>query len=285
MDRWILNRCAAAALAVVAATSFVLVSARAQTPAATPAALSAPSATAAMSNASACMTTADAGRFLYPLTRTARRLALGAPIKIVAIGSSSTFGAGASSASASYPGRLAVELKALFPENDITVLNRGVNGDEAEQMLARMEKDVIAEKPDLVLWQVGSNSVLRNNPLAPHAAMIHDGIVRLKASGADVVLIDPQYAPKVISQPSCEGMVALIAAAAKADSVNLFRRFAMMRHWHDVEHMPFDKFLSRDEIHMNDWSYGCVAKSLATAIAEAAIRPTATATGPRVPPR
>jgi acyl-CoA thioesterase I len=42
--------------------------------------------------------------------------------------------------------------------------------------------------------------------------------------------------------------------------------------------MPFSAFLSPDELHMNDWSYGCVAKLLAGAIVEAATRSTITAT-------
>ena len=67
-----------------------------------------------------------------PLIRTARRLAGGEPLTVVAVGSSSTAGAGASSPDASYPSRLAVELKQRFPLQDITVLNRGVNGDEVQ---------------------------------------------------------------------------------------------------------------------------------------------------------
>ena len=62
-----------------------------------------------------------------------------------------------------YPSRLEVELKALLPGLPITVLNRGVNGEDAREMLARFDADVFAEKPDLVLWQVGSNSVLRDH--------------------------------------------------------------------------------------------------------------------------
>jgi hypothetical protein len=42
--------------------------------------------------------------------------------------------------------------------------------------------------------------------------------------------------------------------------------------------MPFGVFLSPDELHMNDWSYGCVAKLLADSIVEAATRATVTAT-------
>jgi hypothetical protein len=76
-------------------------------------------------------------------------------------------------------------------------------------------------------------------------------------------------------------MVALIATAAKAEHVPLFHRFDLMRHWYEIEHLPFAAFASPDGLHMNDWSYACLAKGLALAIAEAAIRPMATAAGPQ----
>jgi lysophospholipase L1-like esterase len=164
-----------------------------------------------------CMVAADQNRLDFPLLHTARRLASGRPIKIVALGSSSTYGAGASTFAAAYPSRLAEELAKHFPGHEFTVLNRGVNGEEITDMLARLETAVIAERPDLVLWQVGTNSVLRDIALEPHVAELHEGLVRLKATGADVVLIDPQYAPKVIAKPTCDRMVSLIAATAKAD--------------------------------------------------------------------
>jgi hypothetical protein len=75
-------------------------------------------------------------------------------------------------------------------------------------------------------------------------------------------------------------MVALIATEAKRTNVGLFRRFALMRHWREVEGQPFENFVSPDELHMNDWSYACVAKVLAGAIAEAATRTTTMAGGP-----
>jgi lysophospholipase L1-like esterase len=145
-------------------------------------------------------------------------------------------------------------------------------------MLARLDTDVIAEKPDLILWQVGTNSVLRDRAVLPHASLLHEGLARLKAIGADVILIDPQYAPKVIAKPNAEGMVSLIATAAKAEHVCLFHRFNVMRRWYEAEHMSFDTFLSADGLHMNDWSYACIAKWLGAAIFEAATRPVAMAT-------
>jgi hypothetical protein len=106
---------------------------------------------------------------------------------------------------------------------------------------------------------------------------ILEGLRRMKASGADVILIDPQFAPKVLAKKEAETMVDLIATTAKATNVDLFRRFAVMRHWRNVARIPFETFISPDELHMNDWSYGCVAKLLAGAIAEAATRSTLTA--------
>jgi acyl-CoA thioesterase-1 len=207
-----------------------------------------------------------------PLPHIAHRVAARLPIKIVAVGSSSTAGAGASSSAASYPSRLEVELKARFPLLPITVLNRGVNGEEAWQMLARFDQAVIAERPDLVIWQVGTNALLLDEDLARVAEIVHQGLDRLKAQDTDVIVIDPQVAPKVIANPRTEPLVELLAASAKKENVAYFHRFALMRQWSEIAHLPFEQFLSPDGIHMNDWSYACMAKLLAAAIADAATR-------------
>src|ERR1035441_4278134 len=101
----------------------------------------------------ACDPPRDWIRLVNPLSHVAQKRTAGAPITIVAIGSSSTAGAGASSPAKSYPSQLAVELKKQFPYNSITVLNRGANGEEVADMLRRFDKAVVAAKPDLVLWQ------------------------------------------------------------------------------------------------------------------------------------
>ena len=124
-----------------------------------------PAVESAVPAVTACNAPADLIRLVNPLKRVAQRIAGGQPIKIVAIGSSSTAGAGASSPAMNYPSRLAVELQAMYPGLSITVSNRGVNGEESRDMVARFDRDVFAQNPDLVLWQVGSNSVLRDRPL------------------------------------------------------------------------------------------------------------------------
>lgn len=224
-----------------------------------------------------CSAPKDLARLDRPLARTGRLLAAGLPIRIVAIGSSSTAGAGASSPDASYPSRLAFELADRFPDHEITVLNRGVNGEDARDMLARFETTVLAEQPDLVLWQVGTNTVLRDNPVAPTASLIDKGIAQLKAAGADVVLIDPQFAPKVIAKHALSRMIDLLHSKAKQYNINVFQRFAVMRDWRERQGIAFKTFVSSDQLHMNDWSYACVARVLSVAIAEAAMRPVASA--------
>jgi acyl-CoA thioesterase-1 len=227
--------------------------------------------------APSCDMPLDLIRFANPLSHLAQKLAAGAPITIVAIGSSSTAGAGASSPAASYPSRLAVELKNLFPKNSITVLNRGTNGDEVADMLKRFDKSVLAAKPDLVLWQLGTNSLIRDQMFTDHGAAIRDGINKIRAVDADVVLIDPQFAPKVIAKPEAGHMVELLAATAKVEDVDLFRRFDVMKRWKETDNMAFESFVSPDGLHMNDWSYACMAKGLSLAIAEAAERPVVSA--------
>ena len=220
-----------------------------------------------------CMARAEFVHFDRPLLHTMRRLEDGQPLTIVAIGSSSTAGAGATSPEASYPSRLAIELRAKFPGHEISVFNRGVDGEETDNMMARFASDVMAAHPQLVLWQIGTNSVLRDHPLGSHNVELREGIEELKNSGADVVLIDPQFAPAVLAKSETPGMVEQIALAAKEENVDLFRRFAVMRDWHDVQHLSFNTFVSPDHLHMNDWSYACVAKLLGMAIAEGATRP------------
>ena len=269
--------------AVTTAALVALLPARAQTsgPIAAPAALSS-SATAARQPA--CAVAAEQVRVDRPLPRIGRLLASGKPIKIVALGSSSTYGAGASTSAASYPSRLAEELARRFPGHEITVLNRGVNGDDAEAMLARLDTAVTVEKADLMLWQLGTNSLLREKALPPHASLLRKGLSRIKATGAEIVLIDLQYAPRVLAKPHVEDMISLIATAAKAEQVPLFHRFDLMRHWYETDHLPFETFVSSDGLHMNDWSYACLAKALGMAIAEAATRPTTTAIGTQAVP-
>jgi acyl-CoA thioesterase I len=233
-------------------------------------------------SAPACFAPSGLTRLDHAITRTATRLADGHALKIVALGSSSTFGTGATSPANSYPSRLAVELRERFPEADIAVLNRGVGGEDAREMLARLEKSVIAEQPDLVLWQVGTNAIVDEEKPSAEATLVRAGLARLRARGIDVVLIDPQYAPKVIGKPRAAAMVRTLHSAAHEQNIGVFHRFAVMSYWRQAMQVPFEQFTTADGLHMNDWGYHCFGQLLADSLADALTRPAPTAGKPTV---
>lgn len=204
------------------------------------------------------------------LPRVAERIAKREPVTIVAMGSSSTAGVGASTAAQNYPNQLEKHLKARFPGVEFHIINRGMSGAVDSQMLARFELDVQAANPDLVLWQVGTNALLTSDGIAKEGDVMRNGLRRLRAIGADVVLIDPQYAPKVLKDPDAEPMVELIRTIAREEGVPVFRRWAQMKEWKERRQIPFEMFLSPDLFHMNDWSYACWAEALSGAIASTA---------------
>jgi len=208
----------------------------------------------------------DLVRLNRPLFATAATLKRDKRLVAVAIGSSSTAGYGATDSAHSYPARLAEELKQRWPSSEVTVVNRGVGGETADQVLARFDADVIALKPQLVLWQLGSNSVLKGGGIAGFEASLRRGVERLHAARADVILIDLQYAPRILSQATHVDVLRTLSATARELDVALFGRFALMKRWVDSGRAGQDVLLSPDQLHMSDAGYACVAHALAEAI-------------------
>ncbi len=154
--------------------------------------------------------------------------------------------------------------------------NRGVNGETSIDMIARFDRDVIAAEPDLVIWQVGTNAVLRDLDIGRYRQVVRGGIERLKAAGFDVIIMDMQFAPKVLAHPLYRDMERSLAVLAKELGVPVFRRFALMQHWIASGQLDFTTMLSPDGLHMNDLTYGCIGRALADAVIERAAPPVVT---------
>lgn len=201
------------------------------------------------------------------LDRTASRIEARRPVTIVAMGSSSTQGVGASSPAMSYPSRLEQELADRFPGVDIRVVNHGVGGQDVGEELIRLDRDVIAEHPDLVIWQVGTNAVLRRDDVSADEQLIRRGVAVMKDHGIDVVLMDLQYAPRVLARRASADMERLIAEIALRTYVGLFHRFEIMKEWDRTRQLAPAAMIGPDGLHMTDASYGCLANQLAEALA------------------
>src|ERR1700744_62697 len=197
------------------------------------------------------------------LPRVASKLVAGQPVVIVAFGSSSTQGWGSTSPDYSYPSRLLAQLKRQYPTADITVLNRGKGGDDAPEMMKRLQTAVLHANPDLVIWQVGTNAVLRGFDPTETEKQVEEGIARIQAAGSDVVLVGPQYSPRVNERPeNASRMVNLLHRVARLRHAGIFPRFEVMRDWHEKQELPVETFVTQDGLHMNDWGYACLAQLL-----------------------
>jgi hypothetical protein len=92
----------------------------------------------------------------------------------------------------------------------------------------------------------------------------------LSGSGADLVLMNLQYAPAVLDQleaptTASREMLQIIEMIAAENDIAHFRRFEIMRHWRVDRGIPFDQMISNFDgnwLHQNDWSYDCIAKAL-----------------------
>lgn len=199
-----------------------------------------------------------------PLTQ--ERLHAGKSLRIVAIGSSSTAGAGASRPEMSYPAVLERELARRFPESRIVVVNAGLNGDTVVGMIERLNKDVLKHTPHLVIWQAGTNSALRRDDAEAFRFMLDAGVARLRERDIDVILMAPQHAPRFDARRNHMAFVDAVATVAATHNIPLFARYDIMRYWRESGRFDFAMMVSGDGLHMNDLSYGCTAELLAEQI-------------------
>ena len=184
---------------------------------------------------------------------------------IVALGSSSTLGVMASDPAHAYPAVLQQVLSDGLPQAHVAVINRGIGGQDAAEELSRLDADVLAVRPQLVIWQVGANGALRNVDPAIFRDMVATGVRRLQAAGADVILMDNQQSPRLLAKPDEPLFDQTLAQVAAETGAGLFSRRGLMQIWRRNGE-PLADFIAADGLHHNDHGYRCIAQSLAHAI-------------------
>jgi acyl-CoA thioesterase I len=214
---------------------------------------------------------------IAPLRRVRRALRERRTVKVLAIGSSSTLGSGASSPAASYPARLEDELEKLFPNVNIDVVNRGISGEIATGAAERMKAAIAEVDPDLVVWQVGANDALARVDPDTFSAVLNETVQWLQAHKIDVVLVDPQYAAALAQDDYYARIVQTIETVSRRDRVPLVRRFEAMRYLAGQAKSP------RDGFQLSDLGYRCMAEHVAHAITVSLIQ--AEAVAPGTPPQ
>jgi hypothetical protein len=160
------------------------------------------------------------------------------------------------------------------------MLNKGIGGEEAPVELQRFDTDVISENPDLVIWQVETNAVWQRPDLKPPppsfdqtTGAIREGLVKLRReTQADVILMDLQYVPAVLTPAKKDKAITMVKAISQLASdaeVNMFRRFAFMKSLYEIEQVSFDRLVDpgdKDRLHDSDWATDRVAYAVMLAI-------------------
>ncbi len=202
------------------------------------------------------------------LSQLAATVQAGRPVSILAIGSSSTEGVGASAAARSYPSQLEQILRKRWPRANVIVVNAGVGGETAPRTVERLAERLAVERFDLVLWQVGTNDAIRGEGEPAFRDLIDRGIQLARHAGADIVIVDPQFFPTIRNPESYERFVKAIWETAEAGGVPVFSRYRLMKAWSARGEDALLSTLAGDRFHMNDRGYACVARTLSVDIAD-----------------
>ncbi|MFJ5369766.1 SGNH/GDSL hydrolase family protein [Bosea sp. CER48] len=187
-------------------------------------------------------------------------------LTIVALGSSATAGSGASAEDKSYPAVLQAELRGRLPGAEVTVLNKGVGGQSAYDMLLRMQADVIDEKPAIVIWQTVINDAIRDIGEEKLAKILNKGIGKARAAGIDMILMDLPWLPREGRYPHYDDYRAVLRKTAQEQGISLFPRYAMMKGWSNSHQFTSEELVGMDGLHLVDAGYRCLALRLADGI-------------------
>lgn len=163
--------------------------------------------------------------------KTAKALAGGREVVIVALGGASTVGLAAGGPDLAWPTRLASTLAVRFPSGRTKVVNLAVARQTAKRAAERLERDVLPLKPTLVIWETGTMEAVRGTDVAEFRETVQAGIDELRAAGAEVVLMNMQFSRETDAMIHFGPYLAAMRELADANDVPLFRRRGIMRHW------------------------------------------------------
>jgi acyl-CoA thioesterase I len=215
----------------------------------------------------------DGARVLLP--RLAARLRRNHGLTVIAFGSSSTQGIGASSPAHAYPALLEENLRRMLgPGTTVKVVNRGIGGEDADDMLARLSRDVLSQSPDLVIWQTGTNDPLRKVPLERFIAETREGVRQMSAAGIEVMLMEPQDCKLMRLTPGSGRYREALRTIGEEMGVPVIQRFSLMKAWLAEGTLTEAQLMSPDGLHMGDQGYSRLAAEVAREImADAGLKP------------
>ncbi len=199
-----------------------------------------------------------------PLPATIVRLEGNQPLRILAIGSSSTWGVGATSRRKNYPSQLEAMLERVLKTVPIEVVNRGVSGETAEATADRLRIEAALLRPDLVLWQVGTNDAVQRVSVESFERTVSETVAQLRKKNIDVVLVGLQYTPKYARDEHYFAIRDALKRVAAEHNALYVRRDQAMEYISKTKSNL--QMMADDDFHLNDLGYQCMAEHIAHAM-------------------
>ena len=205
------------------------------------------------------------------LTKAADSIKIRKQLEILVVGSGSSLLAGPDGASASYPARLEVALRARLPGVTIHVttdtLPKKTTEEVAKGLSPAIEKLPPDSKPALTIWQTGTVDAIRAIDPDDFRSALDTGVEALQKAGTDVLLMNLQYSPRIESMLSVTPYLDTMRVVSQQHDVPLFDRFAIMRHWSDAG--DFDLLGAVHGYAMAKRVHDCIGRALSTFVVDA----------------
>lgn len=198
-----------------------------------------------------------------PLPNLAATLSDRKAIRVLAIGSSSTAGVGATSRSRTYPAQFAAILQRSLKGMDVDIINRGVGGEVASTTAERLRGEVAVTRPDLVLWQLGTNDALARVPVDEFDKTVRATIAWLRENKIDIVLVGLQYTARFSRDENYIAIRDDLFKIASDENILYVRRYNTMQF---IERTRNANLTGGDDLHSNDLGYRCMAEHVAQAV-------------------
>ena len=187
-------------------------------------------------------------------------------ISVLGTGSSSL--AGPDGAHFAYPARLEDALKQQLPGNEIKVTAHVQPKQTTANMLGSLDKILAEDHPSLVIWQAGTADAINGVETEDFRSSLEDGIDKIQAAGADVILMNMQYSPRTASMLDVSAYADVMRHVAQQRNALLFDRLAIMQYWNEIG--TFDLYAATKKYDMARQVHECIGRALASQIISAA---------------
>ncbi len=199
-----------------------------------------------------------------PLQRMTQRLESKQPLRILAIGSSSTWGVGASTYKRNYPSQLERILEKTWKGLEVEIINRGVSGEMAATTAGRLISEAALVRPDLVLWQLGTNDAIARISVESFTETVRSTVRMLRKNNIDVVLVGLQYTPRYARDEHYIAVRKALVKVAEEENLLYVRRYQAMEFIARTK--TNHRMMADDNFHLNDLGYQCMAEHIAQAV-------------------